>query len=121
MAQKTGFSSLTKTPEQRKFYQGRKWTNTSKRHRRNNPLCETCEDKGLIRKAQLVHHDPDFNYLTQNGLNPYDEKYLHSSCDDCHLEELRKKRTLYNRQGKKYVPETNINKLLSRSSLNLTA
>lgn len=80
-----------KTPEMRRFYSGSKWTETSKKHRSKNPLCLACYKKGIRKAVELTHHEPPLEHLLANGLDPYDEKYLVSSCFDHHQKELREK------------------------------
>ena len=81
-----------KTSEQKKFYSSRKWTETSKQHRQQEPLCRRCKANGLIVPAQMVHHNPPVEDLIARGLSPYDHAYLESLCNKCHLVELRKKK-----------------------------
>jgi len=82
-----------KTPERIAFYNSKRWTNTSLEHRRREPLCRRCKAKGVIRPAQMVHHDPPVEELLAQGLSPFDHRYLESLCNDCHLGELRAKKT----------------------------
>ena len=81
-----------KTPEMIIFYSSSLWAKVSKRHKKNNPLCVPCQEKGMTTKVDITHHDPDLRYLIENNLDPYDDKYLVSICEKCHMEELRKKR-----------------------------
>ena len=88
------FKSLDnkKTPETKRFYSSWKWTKASRGHRIKYPLCERCKDKGIVQKAEMVHHEPPLEVLLLRGLNPHSEQYLHSLCNNCHLVELREKR-----------------------------
>ena len=87
------FSTLTKFQEHRKLvYATTRWTKLSKWFRQQNPLCEVCRKKGLIRPSELVHHEPDVSVLIERGLDPFDEKYLHAICNNCHMSELRKRK-----------------------------
>jgi 5-methylcytosine-specific restriction protein A len=81
-------------PEQRRFYQSAQWTELSKAHRMREPLCRRCKAAGFIVPVALVHHNPDFNTLVAQGLNPLDEKYLESICLPCHQKELSKKNNM---------------------------
>lgn len=81
-----------KTAAEIAFYSSGRWSKTSKSFRKNNPLCETCKENGKTTAVQLVHHDPDLKQLLAKGLDPCDWKYLHGSCNMCHLGELRKKK-----------------------------
>jgi 5-methylcytosine-specific restriction protein A len=88
------FDRLTdkRTLEQHAFYQSEAWHEASRRHRRAEPLCRRCHSRGIIRQAEMVHHDPDLSQLMARGLNPLDDMYLVSLCNRCHLEDLRKKK-----------------------------
>lgn len=81
-----------KTEIAKKFYSSSRWTKTSLRYRMNNPLCKRCKAKGFAKIGDLVHHNPDLNFLLGKGLNPFDDKFLETICNDHHLEELRKKK-----------------------------
>ena len=81
-----------KTQEQKSFYSGAKWTETSKRHRINEPLCRQCKQRGVIVPGNLVHHEPDRETLIARGDSPYDDRFLVTLCNNCHLAELRAKR-----------------------------
>jgi len=81
-----------KTSESIKFYASRRWTEVSRRHRRAEPLCRRCRARGLAVAAQMVHHNPPVEELRARGLSPYDDAYLESLCNRCHLDELRAKR-----------------------------
>jgi 5-methylcytosine-specific restriction endonuclease McrA len=81
-----------KTPEQKKFYSGARWTQVSRTHRAIEPLCRRCRAVGQVVAAELVHHNPPLQYLIDNGLNPYNDKYLESLCFACHQKELRGKK-----------------------------
>jgi 5-methylcytosine-specific restriction enzyme A len=81
-----------KTPEQKSFYSRREWTEASLRHRKTEPLCRRCRAKGYIVPVELVHHNPELQYLLDHGLSPYSDQYLESLCFNCHQSELRAKR-----------------------------
>lgn len=82
-----------KTPEMKKFYSSGSWTKTSKNHRKKFPLCGRCLERGKTKSAEMVHHEPPLEELLRKGLNPHNEEYLNSLCDNCHLEDLREKKT----------------------------
>jgi len=90
-----GFKRLDerKTDEARAFYASRRWTETSLAHREREPLCRRCRERDLIVPAQMVHHDPPVEVLAARGLSPYDDRYLVSLCNNCHLHELREKKS----------------------------
>lgn len=81
-----------KTDEQKAFYSSAAWTQASRRHRANDPLCSRCRERGIIQAGQLVHHNPPLDELIARGLNPLDDRYLETLCNRCHLEELRGKK-----------------------------
>jgi hypothetical protein len=81
-----------KTPEQRAFYSSARWTEMSLRHRVHEPLCRACKARGIITPGTLTHHNPDRETLIARGLDPFDDQYLETLCDRCHMDELRKKK-----------------------------
>ena len=91
---RSGFKTLDrkKTDEQRKFYSGRRWTAVSIAHRKREPLCRRCKEKGVVVPGTLVHHNPELQTLLDRGWNPYASQFLETLCDNCHLAELRAKR-----------------------------
>jgi 5-methylcytosine-specific restriction enzyme A len=91
---KESFSSLDrkKTPEQRAFYSSSLWTECSRLHREREPLCRRCKEKGIVKAAEMVHHNPARDILIARGDSPHDDRFLESLCNNCHLEELRKKK-----------------------------
>ncbi|GBU21093.1 hypothetical protein R80B4_00982 [Fibrobacteres bacterium R8-0-B4] len=92
--ERAAFAALdrAKTDESKAFYASRRWTAASKRHREFEPLCRRCRAKGRVVPAEMVHHNPPVEALLALGLSPYDDRYLESLCNNCHLEELRAKR-----------------------------
>jgi 5-methylcytosine-specific restriction endonuclease McrA len=85
-----------KTPEARRFYSSSAWTKTSLEHRKLEPLCQGCRKKGLVVAGVLVHHNPERQDLIEQGLDPFDHKYLETLCFNCHQSELVAKRKYYN-------------------------
>ncbi len=81
-----------KTPEQKRFYSSLQWTKASLRHRQLEPLCRKCKAEGIVKEAELVHHNPDLQTLIDQGKNPFDDRYLESMCFNHHQKELRVKR-----------------------------
>ena len=81
-----------KTDETKKFYSSSAWTKTSLNHRKNEPLCQECKKKGIIKSGELVHHEPSLEELLKKGFNPLDHKYLETLCFNCHQGHLRAKR-----------------------------
>jgi hypothetical protein len=82
-----------KTPEQKKFYSSAAWTAASRMHRTIEPICRRCKTGGKIEYRNLaVHHNPSYEFLVKNGLNPLSDEYLETICVKHHMEELRNKR-----------------------------
>lgn len=86
------FSKLKKDERSTIFYRSNKWREASIRHRVIEPLCRECKEKGIIKSGEMVHHDPDLIYLLDNNLNPCNDKYLITLCNNCHLGHLRNKK-----------------------------
>jgi len=86
------YQNNNKTIESKKFYSSSAWTGKSKQHRADEPLCQECLKNNTITAAQMVHHNPDLTVLLKKGLNPLDDKYLESLCNNCHLGHLREKK-----------------------------
>jgi 5-methylcytosine-specific restriction endonuclease McrA len=82
-----------KSDEDIKFYSSAAWQKVSRAHREVEPLCRSCRDRGLVVAAQMVHHEPDRKELIKRGESPLDDRFLVSLCNNCHLVELRKKKT----------------------------
>jgi 5-methylcytosine-specific restriction protein A len=80
-----------KTPEQKKFYSSSRWTECSRQHRVNEPLCRRCKAKGIVKAGDLTHHNPPREELIAKGLSPFDDRYLETLCHDCHQAELSAK------------------------------
>jgi 5-methylcytosine-specific restriction enzyme A len=89
------FKSLeqNKTAEDKAFYSSAAWTQSSKRHRINNPLCIRCKRNGRTTAATLTHHNPDIHILIARGDSPLDEMFFESLCIPCHNEELSKRQS----------------------------
>jgi len=86
------YQDRKKTAETKRFYSSGRWTKKSKQHRVIEPLCRECKKRGIIKPCEMVHHDPPLEILLSKGLNPLDDKYLASLCNDCHLGHLREKK-----------------------------
>jgi 5-methylcytosine-specific restriction enzyme A len=82
-----------KTDESRAFYNDSRWHKAREAHRRLEPLCRSCQEKGIVTAAEMVHHSPEREILVARGDSPYDHRFLVSLCNKCHLGELRKKRS----------------------------
>jgi len=86
-----------KTLTARRFYSGYRWTQASRRHRQDEPLCRRCKAAGITVVGELVHHNPPLEILLREGLDPYDSRYFETLCGRCHLEELRRPTTVHRR------------------------
>ena len=59
-----------------------RWTQFSRLFRQNNPLCEMCKDKGILKVAQCVDH-----IIAVDGIDDplfYEESNLQSLCNTWH-------------------------------------
>ena len=52
-----------KNPEQITFYNSTAWKNARDRHRRSEPLCRHCKQRGIVKAGEMVHHEPDREVL----------------------------------------------------------
>lgn len=62
------------------FYQSKLWRATRKKYIEIFPLCRHCEEKGIIKEAEVVDH---IKPIEQGG-NKLDVKNLQSLCHSCH-------------------------------------
>lgn len=65
----------------RKFYGSNKWRKLSLLHRKRNPLCVRCLDRGVHRVAKVADHDNPL-WEGREGLT----RKLNSLCLECHRE-----------------------------------
>lgn len=93
MTDRSRFKTLdvNKSDADRAFYSSPAWTQASKRHRINNPLCVQCKRNNRTTAATLTHHNPDIHILIARGDSPLDDRYFESLCTPCHNRELSKK------------------------------
>lgn len=89
-----------KDPKEIKFYTSRPWIKTSKLYRLKHPLCERCENRGLIKASEMVHHKTELREIWRIKGNPLSWRYLQALCNSCHLEDLREKKG--KKEEKKY-------------------
>ncbi len=71
------------------FYNTKQWHNLRNRYIKEHPFCELCEQRGIVRLAEEVHHKEEF----LKGITDeekwqllLDEDNLMSLCSDCHHE-----------------------------------
>lgn len=73
--------------ERRKIYASQRWKTLRGIKIHNSPLCEICEEKGLVVPAEDVHHIVSF-MSTDDPCKRYDLAYdydnLMSICKRCH-------------------------------------
>jgi 5-methylcytosine-specific restriction protein A len=69
-----------------KFYNSRKWRNTSKAYRVEHPLCECdhCKKNEFVKPSEVVDHVRGLQFLIDNNLNPYDWNELKAMSRKCH-------------------------------------
>ena len=63
-----------------RFYHSAQWMKVREMKLRRNPLCEACEQAGIVRKADMVHH----LIPVKEGTHKLDREYLVSLCHACH-------------------------------------
>ena len=74
--------------ERQKIYQSIRWKELRKSKLMQQPLCEVCLAKGIVKPAIDVHHKDSFlNYTGNLRLwKAYDFSNLLSVCKECHSE-----------------------------------
>lgn len=74
--------------DRQKVYQSAKWQRLRKAKLMQNPLCEECLAKGIVKPAVDIHHIDSFmNYTGNMRLQKaYDFNNLQSLCKECHSE-----------------------------------
>lgn len=91
-----------KEPREIKFYSSPAWRRTSRLYRLKHPLCERCEQRGYIKKSELVHHISELREIWRENGNPLHWRNLQALCRDCHMEDLRMKKYKKNKKQYKY-------------------
>jgi 5-methylcytosine-specific restriction endonuclease McrA len=77
-----------------RFYNSKAWKNMSYQYRLNNPCCEHCLKRGIIKQANVVDHVQEIRFHWDLRL---DTNNLQSLCHSCHntkTEKERKKREM---------------------------
>lgn len=65
------------------FYKSPKWRRLRNQKKQDQPLCESCLKKGILKPMDAVHHIIDISdKLTEE--NALDYSNLMSLCDSCH-------------------------------------
>ena len=75
-------------------YSDRRWTNASRRHRREEPLCRECKAEGKVTQARVTDHIVPIS----QGADPWDESNWQSLCTP-HHDLKRKRESLFDMQG----------------------
>ena len=81
-------SRTFKREDRQKIYQSTKWKKLREVKLMNDPLCEICLSKGIIKPAVDIHHIDSFmNYTGNRRLETaYNYNNLKSLCKECHSE-----------------------------------
>jgi RecJ-like exonuclease len=77
------------------FYNSKSWRTLSAQYRKENPVCEVCERKGIIRQATVCDH------IKPSRLYPElreDWSNLQALCDSCHQKKSRIERDMKERK-----------------------
>ncbi|MEG1838463.1 MAG: HNH endonuclease signature motif containing protein [Bacteroidaceae bacterium] len=77
----------TYNDDRRKIYTSTRWRKLRAWKLANNPLCEMCEAKGIVRPAEDIHHITSFMSTyneDQRKFLAYDYDNLMSLCKRCH-------------------------------------
>lgn len=78
-----------KRGERMKIYNSARWRELRQLKFQQNPLCETCLKKGIIKPADDIHHIVSFMSTSdsiQRRFLAFDFDNLMSLCDECHQE-----------------------------------
>lgn len=77
-----------KRQERQDIYQSETWRRLRNSYLMEHPLCEICQEKGIIEPAVDIHHKDSF--LNYKGLQRLDRAYdynnLQALCKRCHQE-----------------------------------
>jgi 5-methylcytosine-specific restriction protein A len=66
------------------YYQDRRWKKLRLYKFSQNPICELCEEKGLTRQTEEVHHIVPIDLSNPDPILIYDYDNLMSLCNECH-------------------------------------
>ena len=79
-----GLFTKERRKKKRKFYSSKAWRKLSAHHRKHNPLCVRCLDRGIHRIAKVADHDNPI-WEGRGGLT----RNLNSLCLECHREKTQ--------------------------------
>lgn len=74
--------------ENAKFYNSKAWRRAALRHKMQNPICELCEENGIISPAEITDHI----LAISSGGDKMDFSNLQSLCRPCHMAKSNKER-----------------------------
>lgn len=74
------YDRFTRDRDSRRFYQSQSWQKTRQLKLAASPLCETCLQNGITKKADVVHH----TVSVKKGTHNLTIEYLISLCHACH-------------------------------------
>lgn len=89
------YNKYQRDPLTNKRY-GSDWRKIRQRYVKNNPLCEKCFKKGILKAVEEVHH---IKPLSKGGT--HDECNLMSLCKSCHSKVTVKSGDRWNKDNKK--------------------
>lgn len=64
------------------FYSTNAWIMIRDKRRRNNPLCQRCEQRGFLRPGKIVNHIKPVEDYPELALNYDNTEHLCDSCND---------------------------------------
>lgn len=71
--------------DMRWFYNSRKWRKFSKDYKKRNPLCVSCEAKGIVKEAKVTDHIKTYERCPEGfDLDNLQDKYMQPLCKKCH-------------------------------------
>lgn len=76
------------------IYNTSRWKKLRMAYLSDNPLCEECKDKGIIKQAEHIHHKKEISSgKTEEEMKQlaFDSNNLQSLCSDCHKAKHEKK------------------------------
>jgi 5-methylcytosine-specific restriction enzyme A len=69
------------------FYQDKRWKRLRRLKFKENPLCERCLPKGIIRQTEEIHHKIHIDLQHPDESLIFDFDNLESLCKECHVAE----------------------------------
>lgn len=69
-----------------KIYNGTKWRSLALAHKRQNPLCAVCLERGIVTPVAVTDHVK----AIKDGGRIYDWENLQSLCKPCHMDKTNK-------------------------------